>query len=61
MLDISKQKLKDLEKEFGTDNISYIGSTSESISVAISKSDLVIGSVYVVEEAPKVITREMLM
>ena len=61
VLDISSQKLKDLEKEFGTNNISYISSTPESISGAISKSDLVIGSVYVVgKEAPKVITRKML-
>jgi len=61
VLDISSQKLKDLEKEFGTNNISYISSTPESISSAISKSDLVIGSVYVVgKEAPKVITRKML-
>ena len=61
VLDISDQKLKDLEKKFGTDNVSYIHSTPESISDAISRSDLVIGSVYVVgKEAPKVITREML-
>ena len=61
VLDISFDKLKSLEKEFGKDHISYINSTPESISDAISKSDLVIGSVYVVgKEAPKVITREML-
>ena len=61
VLDISFEKLKSLEKEFGKDHISYINSTPESISDAISKSDLVIGSVYVVgKEAPKVITREML-
>jgi len=61
VLDISYEKLKSLEKEFGKDHISYINSTPESISDAISKSDLVIGSVYVVgKEAPKVITREML-
>ncbi len=61
VLDISYEKLKSLEKEFGKGHISYINSTPESISDAISKSDLVIGSVYVVgKEAPKVITREML-
>tara|TARA_B100000886_G_scaffold13714_1_gene8886 strand:+ start:2069 stop:3154 length:1086 start_codon:yes stop_codon:yes gene_type:complete len=61
VLDISNQKLKNLEKEFGTRNVSYIESTPENISDAISGSDLVIGSVYVVgKEAPKVITKEML-
>jgi len=61
VLDISEQKLQHLAKEFGTDNVSYINSTPENISNAISESDLVIGSVYVVvKEAPKVITKEML-
>ena len=61
VLDISFEKLKSLEKEFGKDHISYINSTPESISDAISKSDLVIGSVYVVgKEAPKVVTKDML-
>ena len=61
VLDISKHKLQDLAKEFGSENISYINSTPENISDAVSKSDLVIGSVYVVgKEAPKVITKEML-
>ena len=61
VLDISEHKLKDLSKVFGNENISYIHSTPESISDAVSRSDLVIGSVYVVgKEAPKVITKEML-
>ena len=61
VLDISQNKLNELEKSFGTENISYIISNTDSISHAISKSDLVIGSVYVVgKEAPKVITKDML-
>jgi alanine dehydrogenase len=39
----------------------YIISTPDAIKAAISESDIVIGSVYVVgKEAPKVVTREML-
>ena len=61
VLDISQNKLNELEQSFGTENISYILSNTDSISHAISKSDLVIGSVYVVgKEAPKVITKDML-
>ena len=61
VLDISEHKLQNLAKEFGSENISYISSTPENISDAVSRSDLVIGSVYVVgKEAPKVITKEML-
>ena len=61
VLDISQNKLNELEKSSGTENISYIISNTDSISHAISKSDLVIGSVYVVgKEAPKVITKDML-
>ena len=42
-------------------NIKYILSTPESIRESINKSDLVIGSVYVVgKEAPKVVTKDML-
>ena len=61
VLDISQNKLNELEQSFGTENISYILSNTDSVSHAISKSDLVIGSVYVVgKEAPKVITKDML-
>jgi alanine dehydrogenase len=61
VLDISQNKLNELEQSFGTENISYILSNTDSISHVISKSDLVIGSVYVVgKEAPKVITKDML-
>ena len=50
-----------MQQSFGTENVSYILSNADSISNAISRSDLVIGSVYVVgKEAPKVITKEML-
>ena len=61
VLDISEEKLKDIENSFGSDKISYINSTPDNIEEVISKSDLVVGSVYVVgKEAPKVITRKML-
>ncbi len=61
VLDISQNKLDELKRSFGSENISYILSDSDSISEAISRSDLVIGSVYVVgKEAPKVITKDML-
>ena len=61
VLDISQEKLNELQSSLGTDNISYILSDVDSISEAISRSDLVIGSVYVVgKEAPKVITKQML-
>ena len=61
VLDISEDKLKDIENSYGTDRISYINSTPDNIEEVISKSDLVVGSVYVVgKEAPKVITKKML-
>ena len=61
VLDISQNKLDELQQSFGTENISYILSNADSISNAISRSDLVIGSVYVVgKEAPKVVSRDML-
>jgi alanine dehydrogenase len=61
VLDISQNKLDELKHSFGSENISYILSNPDSISEAISRSDLVIGSVYVVgKEAPKVITKDML-
>ena len=61
VLDISQEKLNELQSSLGADNISYILSDIDSISEAISRSDLVIGSVYVVgKEAPKVITKQML-
>ena len=62
VLDTSKSKLQKLESEFGSKNIEYILSTSDSVQSAINESDLVVGSVYVVgKEAPKVVTKEMLV
>ena len=62
VLDTSESKLKKLESEFGSKNIEYILSTSDSVQSAINESDLVVGSVYVVgKEAPKVVTKDMLV
>ena len=61
VVDRSNKRLDELKSELGDENIRYILSTDDSIRETISKSDLVIGSVYVVgKEAPKVITKEML-
>ena len=62
VLDTSESKLQKLESEFGSKNIEYILSTSDSVQSAINESDLVVGSVYVVgKEAPKVVTKQMLV
>ena len=56
-----RQKLNSLKAKYGEDNINYIQSSSEAIFESIKKSDLVVGSVYVIgKEAPKIITREMI-
>ncbi|MDA9902750.1 alanine dehydrogenase [Gammaproteobacteria bacterium] len=61
VIDLSKEKLKDLQKTFGNNNIEYIESTELSIEEALKVSDLVIGSVYVLgKQAPKVVTNNML-
>ncbi|MEL0207557.1 MAG: alanine dehydrogenase [Gammaproteobacteria bacterium] len=61
IIDLNKSKLEDLKSEFGEEGMEYIVSTPDAIKAAISKSDIVIGSVYLVgKEAPKVVTREML-
>jgi alanine dehydrogenase len=61
IIDLNKSKLEDLKSEFGEEGMEYILSTPDAIKAAISESDIVIGSVYVVgKEAPKVVTREML-
>ena len=61
VLDTSESKLELLKSEFGSSNIEYILSTSDSVQSAINESDMVIGSVYVVgKEAPKVVSRDML-
>ena len=62
VLDTSELKLQKLESEFGSKNIEYILSTSDSVQSAINESDLVVGSVYVVgKESPKVQTKDMLV
>ena len=61
VIDLNKSKLEELKSEFGEEGVEYIISTPDAIKAAISESDIVIGSVYVVgKEAPKVVTREML-
>ena len=61
VLDTSQSKLDELKLKFGSANIEYILSDTESVQDSINESDLVIGSVYVVgKEAPKVIAKEML-
>ena len=61
VLDLSVEKLNLLKDELGNDRIEYLISSTESIKEAISDSDLVIGSVYIVgREAPTVITKEMI-
>ena len=61
VLDLYQSKLDDLKSEFGEEEMEYIISSTNSINDAISVSDIVIGSVYVVgKEAPKVISRKML-
>jgi len=61
VIDLSKEKLKDLQRTFGNNNIEYIESTELSIEEALKVSDLVIGSVYVLgKQAPKVVTNNML-
>lgn len=61
VIDLNQSVLDELQSKYGNQNIEYILSTSESIQEAVSESDLVIGSVYVVgKEAPKVVKKEML-
>ena len=61
IIDLDQSVLDDLKKVYEGKNVEYILSTPDSIQDAISVSDLVIGSVYVVgKEAPKVIKKEML-
>ena len=61
VIDLSEERLNKLRRELGEDNIEYIVSSYENIIDALSVSDLVIGSVYVLgKEAPKVITEDML-
>ena len=61
VIDLSEQRLNELRGELGEDNIEYNISSNENIIDALSVSDLVIGSVYVLgKEAPKVITEDMI-
>jgi len=61
VIDLNHSKLEELRLDFGEEGMEYIISTPHAIKEAISKSDIVIGSVYVVgKEAPKVVSKEML-
>ena len=61
VIDLSQDKLNELETKFGNKNVEYILSSPENIQDAVSVSDLVIGAVYVIgKEAPKIITLDML-
>ena len=61
VIDLSQDKLNELEIKFGNKKVEYILSSPENIKDAISASDLVIGAVYVIgKEAPKIITLDML-
>tara|TARA_B100000963_G_scaffold102587_2_gene88813 strand:- start:6452 stop:7543 length:1092 start_codon:yes stop_codon:yes gene_type:complete len=62
VIDLSQERLNSLKAQFGSESIEYILSSSHSIQDAISQSDIVIGAVYVVgKEAPKVVTKDMLV
>jgi len=62
IIELSNEKLKELELKFGNENIEYINSTKNNITSAIIESDIVVGSVYVVgKEAPKVVTKDMIL
>tara|TARA_X000001036_G_scaffold142616_1_gene135484 strand:- start:1207 stop:2286 length:1080 start_codon:yes stop_codon:yes gene_type:complete len=61
VIDLNQSKLEQLKSEFGEEGMEYIISSPDAINQAISESDIVIGSVYVVgKEAPKVVSKEML-
>ena len=61
VIDLNQSKLEELKSEFGEEGMEYIISSPDAINLAISESDIVIGSVYVVgKEAPKVVSKDML-
>ena len=61
IIDLNHSKLEELKLEFGEEGMEYIISSPDAIKEAISESDIVIGSVYVVgKEAPKVVSKDML-
>jgi len=60
IIDLSSERLKELQKDFGDKNIEYILSSESSIHDAVIDSDLVIGAVYVIgKRAPKVVDSNM--
>ena len=62
VIDLSEKRLGELEVIYGEKNIEYIVPTPNSVADAISNSDLVIGSAYVVgREAPKIVKEEMIL
>jgi alanine dehydrogenase len=61
VIDVSEDKLKELKKSFGEENIQYIKSSEDTILEAVAETDLLIGAVHVVgKSAPKIITHEMI-
>ena len=48
VIDLSMDKLNCLKAKYGEDNVNYIQSSPEAIFESIKKSDLVVGSVYVI-------------
>ena len=61
IIDLSAQKLAELESEFGSSNIEYIKSSPAAILEAVKQTDLLIGAVYVVgKTAPKIFTVDMI-
>ena len=61
IIDLSEGTLEQLKQTFGKNKVEYIVSTQQTILEALTTSDLVIGSVYVIgKQAPKVITKDMI-
>ncbi len=61
VIDVSEDKLNELKKSFGEENIQYIKSSEHTILEAVAETDLLIGAVHVLgKSAPKIITQEMI-
>ena len=61
IIDLSEEKLIELESEFGSFHIEYIKSSPAAIFEAVKHTDLLIGAVYEVgKTAPKVFTTDMI-
>ena len=61
VIDVSEDKLNELKKSFGEENIQYIKSSEHTILEAVAETDLLIGAVHVLgKSAPKIITHEMI-